>query len=196
MIRWNALDSIQVRQERAFLRGGDLSNNYIPGEVYPNPIATYVAAMVIGERPGAQEDTQKRPFIGDAGIMLRRLLSTTMHMNVWITNTVKFYAAGNRTPDAEEIELAKPYLSQEWHAIGEPRIVICLGNVPLMAVTGFGGISRRAGRLEVYKASDGQDCFVWPMLHPSFGVRTPSMRKVIDSHWEQLGGWLDVRHKG
>lgn len=199
LINWDALDSLQSRQERAFITIKDLNLwNYIGGETFPLRGAEQVEIMVIGERPGAQEDAQKRPFVGDAGVMLRRLMSMSFEGRhyAWITNTVKFFAARNRTPNTEEIELAKPYLASEWVHVGRPPIVICLGNVPLTAITGYGGISRRASKLEVYKASDGGECFVWPMLHPSFGVRTPSMRRVIESHWETLGGWLDVRYKG
>lgn len=200
MIQWDALDSIQDRQTRAFYAIKDLNLwNYVGGETYPNRGAELVDIMVIGERPGAMEDVAKRPFVGDAGILLRRLLSTATQNTMdcfWITNTIKFFAARNRTPNAEEIELAKPYLASEWVYVGRPRIIICLGNVALLAVTNRPRVGWRAGQCEVYTASDGQECYVWPMLHPSFGVRQPSMRKVIESHWETLGGWLDVRHKG
>jgi uracil-DNA glycosylase family 4 len=199
MINWDALDGIQRRQERAFLKIKDLNLwNYVGGETWPSRQPQMnIDIMVIGERPGAQEDVAKRPFVGDAGIALRSLMQTALDQQfVWITNTVKFYASRNRTPTLEEIGLAAPYLAQEWHAVGRPRITICLGNVPLTAVTNRAKVSTRAGQCEVYTASDGQECYVWPMLHPSFGVRTPSMRRVIESHWEALGGWLDVRYKG
>lgn len=199
-INWDALEAIQSQQERAFYRLNDLSSTYVPGELWPeggSRLTRKPSVMLIGEAPGAQEDTAKRPFVGDAGIMLRRLMDMYLvgHPDSWITNTIKFRPARNRTPISAECELAKPYLIKEWHAVGCPRIIVCLGSVALMTVTGRGGIVKRSGAMEVWPASDGFPCYVWPMLHPSFGIRNPAMRKPIENDWDHLREWLRVGNR-
>lgn len=200
-INHDALESLAERQRRVFYREaswGFLDSNYVPGELYLLDdvalVSEPVYAMVIGEAPGATEHVQRRPFVGQAGVMLRRLLESVSLPPAWITNVVKFRPPGNRTPTAEEIELAKPYLREEWHAIGKPRTVICLGNVALIAVTGRGGVLKRAGKMEKWAASDGGPIDLWPMVHPSFGVRNPAMRPVLERHWAALGVWLDATY--
>lgn len=147
--------------------------------------------MVIGEAPGAQEDSKLRPFIGQAGLPLRRVMADIRIQPTWITNVVKFRPPGNRTPTDEEIESAKPYLRAEWEAIGRPRTVVCLGNTALMAVTGKRSVLQRAGKLERYKANDGGPIWLWPMYHPSFVLRHKEKLKSANAHWGALSRWLD-----
>ncbi len=195
-INYDALASIEDRQRRAFARAvfpatsPVLSDRYVQGETFLIDDALSSAeydvdlyAMVIGEAPGAQEDSKLRPFVGQAGILLRRLLEDVSIPPAWITNVVKFRPAGNKTPDEAQIELAKPYLRAEWEAIGKPRTIICMGNTPLKAVTGRAGVTKRAGMMEQWPASDGAPIYLWPMLHPSFVLRSPGHRA-----WLRLTG--------
>ena len=49
-----------------------------------------VAIMMIGERPGDQEDKQRRPFVGPAGQLLDRCLQEVNidRRKVYVTNTM------------------------------------------------------------------------------------------------------------
>lgn len=202
-INHDALLSIEDRERRAFARAvfpqtaPVYSDRYVPGESFLlddalNEEAMY--AMVVGEAPGATEDAKLRPFVGRAGILLRQLLDSVSMPPTWITNVIKFRPQGNRTPGEAEVELAKPYLRAEWEAIGRPRIIICLGNTALKAVTGRAGILSRAGTLEHHWASDGHMNYLWPMLHPSFVNRNPGIIPDVEKHWRGLGEWLDATY--
>lgn len=198
-INYDALASIEDRQERFFYKHFDLSRKYVHGERFSVDDALKdedIYAMVIGEAPGATEDVKGRPFVGQAGILLRRMLEDVSMPPAWITNVVKFRPPGNRTPTEEEIETAKPYLRAEWEAIGKPRTVFCFGNTPLLAVTNRRGVSQRAGKLEQFTASDGGPIYLWPMLHPSYVIRNPAMEGVAYGHWEQVATWLDETYGG
>ena len=208
-INYEALAQIEKQQRRAFARATFtktaplLSTRYVQGETWYVDDALVAGkyeddmyAMVIGEAPGATEDLRGRPFVGRAGIVLRQLLEDVSLPPAWITNVVKFRPARNSTPSEEQIELAKSYLAREWQIIGKPRTVICCGNVPLKAVTGRAGVMRRAGKMEVWPASDGGPVYLWPMVHPSYGVRNPEAQPVLNKHWRYLREWLDATYGG
>ncbi len=197
-IRRSLLDTVYASCERAFMtQFPDYQrSNFVEGEGSDEPAPT---VMVIGEAPGAQEDVKGRPFCGQSGIILRMMMAHAgLHMptpkragNAWLTNVVKLRPPGNRTPKPEEIELARPYLRREWEAIGEPSVIVCVGNTPLIAVTGWGSVSKRAtGLPEEHTNSNGDRMWVWPMLHPANAVRHPTMQPILETHWEMFADWF------
>ena len=76
-----------------------------------NPRAQLV---VIGEGPGADEDAQGLPFVGRAGQLLTRMLTSVdlAREEVYITNTVKCRPPGNRNPEPDEVEKIRRKLQQ------------------------------------------------------------------------------------
>jgi len=88
-------------------------------------------AMIIGEAPGAVENTRGLPFSGPSGGMLSQFLHLAGLSRgvVFITNTVKYRPPGNRTPTTKEIAHGAGCLRQEYLAIGSPGLVITLGVV-------------------------------------------------------------------
>lgn len=199
-IDWDALDNIEMAQRHihASVFSG-LSKVYVPGE------GDSPRAIVIGEAPGAHEEMQCRPFVGPAGQVLRQLMrvadlyassSDSMGgiegINCWLTNTIKFRPPGNRKPTDEEVRAARPYLREEWIAVGSPRVVVLVGGVALYAITGKPqSILRAAGKMhKATSSTDGKPLYVWPMVHPSFAMRNPGVQGVIEDDWERLGNWL------
>jgi uracil-DNA glycosylase family 4 len=84
--------------------------------------------MFVGEAPGAQEAKSGRPFVGNAGKILDRLLGSVglKREAVYITNVVKDRPPDNRDPTAEEIRLYAPFLRRQIEII-QPRIIATLG---------------------------------------------------------------------
>src|ERR1700739_710893 len=62
--------------------------------------------MFVGEAPGANEDKQGLPFVGQAGKLLTKLLNEIGldRSEVFICNTVKCRPPNNRDPHPNEIE--------------------------------------------------------------------------------------------
>lgn len=191
------LEASYAREETSFMRRFPefRQSNFVQGEG-PDHTPT---VMVIGEAPGAQEDAKGRPFCGASGIILRMLMGRSgLHVtdrsrakdNTWLTNVVKLRPPGNRTPTPEQIELAKPFLYQEWSTIGRPEVIICVGNTALMAVTGKASVTKRAGDFEVWINSFGTSMYVWPMIHPSAAVRNKPLQPILESHWNLFSVWF------
>src|SRR3954470_11739994 len=85
--------------------------------------------MFVGEAPGANEDKQGVPFVGQAGRLLETLLGEIglARSDVFIANVLKCRPPGNRDPLPAEIEACEGYLFQQVELI-RPRVICTLGN--------------------------------------------------------------------
>lgn len=85
--------------------------------------------LFIGEGPGADEDVQGEPFVGQAGKLLDNMLAAlniARGNKVYIGNAVKCRPPGNRTPEAAEMAACRPYLERQI-ALLKPKIIVLLG---------------------------------------------------------------------
>lgn len=94
--------------------------------------------MCIGEAPGADEDTQGRPFVGAAGQLLTKMIQalTLTRDEVYITNTVKCRPPGNRVPQPDELAACRRYLDAQIAQI-RPQVICTLGRTAANAVLGL-----------------------------------------------------------
>ncbi len=102
---------------------GSLRKNAVPGEGN-----TSARLMFVGEAPGADEDTQGRPFVGRAGQLLDKIITACglKRQDVWIGNILKCRPPDNRDPKPEEIIACIPYLQRQIELIN-PEIIVALG---------------------------------------------------------------------
>lgn len=99
------------------------ARSHVPGE--GNPEADFVC---VGEAPGAQEDRTGRPFVGDAGELLTKILSA-IHFareQVFICNVLKHRPPGNRDPLPNEVTACAPFLVRQL-ALLRPKVILALG---------------------------------------------------------------------
>lgn len=190
--RWELLGKIEdgCQGTRAGLASG-LDDTYVGG-IGPD---TKPAAMVIGEAPGGQEQMAGKPFVGPSGGVLDQLLTVAglERDEVWTTNVVKFRPPGNRTPTDAEVEAFRIWLRREWVTIGRPGLIIPIGGVALHAIFGTKmSILKFAGQHMGRVSRGGYALAIWPMVHPSFGLRNPPVRESIEKDWERLGEWLNA----
>lgn len=85
--------------------------------------------LIIGEAPGADEDAQGEPFVGQAGKLLDAMLASIglrRGDNVYITNVLKSRPPGNRNPQPDEVAACRPYLLAQI-ALIQPKIILALG---------------------------------------------------------------------
>lgn len=176
----------------------DLGTVFVPGEG-ENPLA-----IIIGEAPGGTEEIRKRPFVGRSGVVLRQLMVTSglwtgsapdmaREGNCWLTNVVKFRPPGNRTPMWDEVRAFRPLVRREWIGVGKPRIIIPVGGTALKAVSGrqSASILKHAGWVHMVDSKvDGDPLWIWPQLHPAFGLRNKSFQVQMEKDWEAMGEWI------
>lgn len=152
--------------------------NPVPGEGNLNS-----KLMLVGEGPGANEDKQGRPFVGEAGRILEDLLSLIQlkRSQVFIGNTVKCRPPNNRTPTAIEIETCKPFLTSQI-ALIQPNLILILGNAALISLLGIGfSISKVRGQLI---QEDGMLYF--PTFHPAAALYRREVLGTIQGDFQIL----------
>lgn len=87
--------------------------------------------LFVGEGPGAEEDAQGEPFVGQAGRLLDSMLAAIKlkrGANVYIANIIKCRPPGNRNPEPNEALQCEPYLHRQIELIG-PKLIVALGKV-------------------------------------------------------------------
>jgi uracil-DNA glycosylase family 4 len=136
--------------------------------------------MFIGEAPGEEEDKQGRPFVGDAGQLLTRLIEKMgfKRESLYITNVVKCRPPMNREPEEDEIKTCIPFLHRQIEVI-KPSVIMTLGGVATRSLLFFNqqkkkeGISLWRGKVYYY-----QKIPVVPTFHPAYLLRNPKDKKL------------------
>jgi DNA polymerase len=143
--------------------------------------------MFVGEAPGANEDKQGLPFVGQAGKLLDTLLGEIglERSSVFIANVLKCRPPGNRDPRPQEIEACSDYLHRQV-ALIEPRVICTLGNFSTKLLRGDPtGISRLHGQPEVHVLGH-RAVRLFPIYHPAAALYTPSMLETLRADFAQL----------
>jgi DNA polymerase len=131
--------------------------------------------MIIGEAPGATEDEEGHPFVGRSGELLTKMIENAVGIplsSVYIANIVKCRPPANRDPEAEEVEMCKPFLEKQIELI-KPQVILALGGISFANLTGEATPIAKA-RGKVY---DYHGIKLVPSFHPSYLLRNPSAKK-------------------
>lgn len=94
--------------------------------------------MVIGEAPGAEEDRQGQPFVGQAGKLLDSMLASVGHSrqeNVFIANVLKCRPPQNRNPQPDEVALCAPFLRRQIELV-KPKLIFAVGRFAAQSLLG------------------------------------------------------------
>jgi uracil-DNA glycosylase family 4 len=143
--------------------------------------------MFVGEAPGANEDQQGLPFVGQAGRLLDRLLGEIglERSDVFICNTLKCRPPQNRDPLPQEIDNCQDYLSRQLELIA-PRVVCTLGNFATKLLRGDPtGITRLHGREEI-RVLGPRAVRLYPLYHPAAALYTPTMLETLRGDFARI----------
>jgi uracil-DNA glycosylase family 4 len=140
--------------------------------------------MFIGEAPGADEDRQGKPFVGQSGQLLDRMLASigldrtaeAPEKAFYISNILPWRPPGNRNPTDAEVTLFMPFVLRHI-ALVRPKRLVLLGGVSAKAVLrAKDGITRLRGRWHSLETEAGP-LPVLPTWHPAYLLRTPSAKR-------------------
>jgi uracil-DNA glycosylase len=143
--------------------------------------------MFVGEAPGASEDEQGLPFVGQAGKLLEKLLGEIgmARAEVFIANVLKCHPPGNRDPQPVEIENCREYLYRQVELI-EPRVICTLGNFSTKLLREDPtGITRLHGQPEVLTVGR-RSVRIYPIFHPAAALYTPRMLETLREDFQRL----------
>jgi DNA polymerase len=137
--------------------------------------------LIVGEAPGADEDAQGEPFVGQAGKLLDAMLAAinlARGDNVYIANVLKSRPPGNRNPEPDEIAACMPYLLNQI-ALIQPKIIVALGRFAAQTLLDTDeAIGRLRGRVHQF-----QNVPLVVTYHPAYLLRNlPDKARA----WEDL----------
>ena len=140
--------------------------------------------MIIGEGPGQREDELGKPFVGDAGNLLNKMLKAinVERDKIYITNVVNYRPPNNRKPEPNEINRYSEFL-KEHISIIDPKILVLMGSTAMEAILGSNKrISKERGQWkEVIIKQKNYKTIV--TFHPAYLLRKPDQKKFS---WEDL----------
>ncbi len=143
--------------------------------------ATEGSWLLVGEGPGADEDAQGEPFVGQAGKLLDAMLAAAglqRGREVYIANVVKCRPPGNRTPTLDEAAQCAPFLDRQIDLI-QPKLIVALGKTAAIRLTGSeASMASLRGKRHEYRGIP-----VVATYHPAYLLRNlPDKIKA----WEDL----------
>ena len=141
--------------------------------------------MIVGEGPGQKEDEIGKPFVGDAGQLLNKMLNAIKikRENVYVTNLVNFRPPYNRKPEPAEINRYSEFL-REHISIIDPKILILMGSTAMESL--FGSkikISKERGSWKEIIINN-KTYLVMITFHPAYLLRQADQKKY---------SWADLK---
>ncbi|MDR2681953.1 MAG: uracil-DNA glycosylase [Holosporaceae bacterium] len=149
--------------------------------------------LFVGEAPGAEEDKQGIPFVGQSGQLLDKIMNAVGldRTKVYITNILPWRPPGNRTPTTEEMTLFRPYVLKHI-ALINPKIVVCLGGTASKTLLQTNdSLSQLRGR-PVRIAEISAEIFA--TFHPAYLLRSPSQKREAWSDFLHIKSLLSAQH--
>ena len=148
--------------------------------------------MIIGEGPGQKEDEMGKPFVGDAGLLLNRMLQSIniKRPKVYITNVVNYRPPNNRKPETSEINKYSIFL-REHISIIDPKILILMGSTAMEALFGQTlKISKERGRWKELIVNKKTYLTILT-FHPAYLLRQPDQKKFSWSDLKMIREKID-----
>ena len=140
--------------------------------------------MLIGEAPGEIEDKVGKPFKGESGELLDKMLIAIniKRQNIYTSYAINFRPPEDRKPTSPEIKRYSNFL-KEHISIIDPKIIILMGSTAMEAVTGINEkISSERGKWKEIILNNN----TYPLMitfNPSYLIRYPDNKKYS---WEDL----------
>jgi len=109
--------------------------------------------MIIGDAPNRSEDVAGKPFVGQEGTLLDKMLAaigmdraaTDPAKAVYLTNILPWRPPGNGTPAAGDLAMMLPFVKRHI-ALANPDVLILMGSHPCEALLGRPGMTRIRGQ--------------------------------------------------
>jgi uracil-DNA glycosylase len=139
--------------------------------------------VFVGEAPGADEDRQGQPFVGEAGQVLTRLIEAMglKRVQVYICNVLKCRPPANRNPHKDEIATCSPFLQQQLQII-KPEVIVALGTFAAQTLLDSKEpISRMRGQFHSWHGIP-----LMPTFHPSFLLHNKENKQHYWDVWSDM----------
>lgn len=141
--------------------------------------------MLIGEAPGADEDRQGLPFVGQSGQLLDHMFAAIglTRESFYITNIIPWRPPGNRQPTPAETEACLPFIKRHIDLVSPDFLILVGGTAAKTLLGGRDGIMRLRGAWRDYTSDAGKQMKLIAIFHPAYLLRSPGQKRET---------WLDL----
>jgi uracil-DNA glycosylase family 4 len=137
----------------------------------------YAQAVLVGEAPGNSERLYLRPFCGEAGRLLSRLLQNSgiKEHSLFIDNISPFQPKNNddESIPAKALTLYISELKERLSSLPNLNLIVPLGSLALSALTGKQGITKWHGSF-LWTELGGRKVKTIATYHPAYLLRSPA----------------------
>ena len=151
------------------------------------------SVMIVGEGPGQKEDEIGKPFVGDAGQLLNKMLNAIniKRESVYITNVVNYRPPNNRKPEAAEINRYSEFL-REHVSIIDPKILILMGSTAMESL--FGSKIKISKERGVWKEViiNNKTYLTMITFHPAYLLRQADQKKYSWADLKEIRKKIDL----
>jgi len=139
--------------------------------------------MFVGEAPGYDEDRKGLPFVGEAGMLLTKIIEAMglKRSDVYICNILRCRPPNNRNPLPEEISLCIGYLHKQIDQI-RPQVICGLGKIASQTLLNTNTtITKLRGNWQEFRGIK-----FMPTYHPAYLLRNPKDKKLVWQDMKQI----------
>ena len=149
--------------------------------------------MIVGEGPGEKEDQMGKPFVGDAGILLNKMLKAIdiEREKIYITNVVNFRPPNNRKPEPAEITRYSEFLKTHISIIN-PKILVLMGSTAMESL--FGSKIKISKERGIWKELivNNKKYLVMITFHPAYLLRQADQKKYSWADLKEIRKKIDM----
>jgi len=149
----------------------------------------------VGEAPGADEDAHGKPFVGDSGALLDKMIAkmrahaaeigVAFPEQPYICNVLKCRPPGNKLlNDGSDIAACSQWLWQQLRLLPNVRVIVALGRVAAQTLLQTDtAIGKLRGVVGLTCALNVPVIATW---HPSYLLRQPNNKQPRQESWSDL----------
>ena len=149
--------------------------------------------LIIGDAPDKEEDEQGKPFVGQNGAMLDRMLAPiglTRQSNILISHAIYWRPPGNRPPTDGEAMACLPF-AERLIALTRPKLLILTGKSSAqMLLKRTETVAKLRGRRLSYAREGEPPVNAMVMLHPAYLVGKPQQKRLAWTDLLLAEAWL------
>jgi len=157
--------------------------------------------LIIGERPGAEEDREGIQFVGEAGFAFEKLLKQyglKLHYDFWLINATNCFVKGNPKPTRNELLYCWPLVQKAIDTLSPDNIWLMGGSVIEAFFMKRFSTDTSITRFRGFRIPDRDyNAWLFPMYHPSYVlIRNSHDRHLKTTYERDLKHAIDHINKG
>lgn len=147
--------------------------------------------MLIGDMPNAEEDRTGRPFAGDDGVLMDKILkaiaidrsATAPQHSIYMSYALNWRPPGGRSPSPQELELTLPFIERHIMLVKPQLLVLCGNLTAKLLLDSAAPLSKLRGQWHPYRprllSTEQAPILALCTYTPAYLLNTPGQKKAV-----------------